>query len=86
MLSVIIVLVNGRRRARHFSPRRVLSVIVVLVHGLAVAEPDGAFHLVMMSQNSNQMPWVRLAKIKAPLLGHLMAVHLCLVTCGPLHI
>jgi hypothetical protein len=40
---------------------------------------------VRMSQNRNLMPWVRLAKIKAPLLGHLMAVHLCLVPHGPLH-
>ena len=53
VLLVLVVLVRGRRRARHFSPCRVLSVIVILVHGLAVAEPDGAFHLVMMSQNQS---------------------------------
>jgi hypothetical protein len=65
-----------RRRAGHFSPRGELSVIVVRVHGLAVAEPDGANHLAMMSHIRNQMP--------APLLGRLITVRLRLVACGPL--
>ena len=75
-LWVIVVLVHGRRRAGHFSPHGELSVIVVLVNGLAVAELDGANHLVMMFQNRNQMP--------APLLGCLIAVRLRLAARGPL--
>jgi hypothetical protein len=53
-----------------------LLVIVVLFHGLAFAELDGANHLAMIFQNRNQLP--------APLLGRLVAVPLYLVARGQL--
>jgi hypothetical protein len=66
LLGHIVVIVHGRRRAGHFPPCGELLVIIVLVHGLAFAEPDGANHLAMISHIRNQMP--------AHLLGRLIAV------------